>query len=113
MITDKSALKDAFRDETGKNALFKNGKVRKAFLGRLPMVGAGPSGPVRRHEDLGETLDASDVVIKKRALDADHGVAGAALVDARSPTDGRRRAFRSRASTRPARRGARRRGRRR
>ena len=32
MITDKSALKDAFRNETGKNASFKNGKVRKAFL---------------------------------------------------------------------------------
>ena len=32
MITDKPALQNAFKTETGKNALFKNGKVRKAFL---------------------------------------------------------------------------------
>ena len=86
---------------------------RSSARGRLPMVGAGPSGPMRRRDGLGEARDASHVVVKKRALGAGHGVAGAALVDARSPTDGRRRAFRSHASTRRARRGARRRGRRR
>ena len=50
------------------------------------MVGAGPSGPVRRRDGLGEARDASDVVVKKRALDAGHGVAGTALVGARPPS---------------------------
>ena len=34
---------------------------------------------MRRRDRLGEALDAADVVVKKRALDAGHGVAGAAL----------------------------------
>ena len=49
---------------------------RSSARGRLPMVGAGPSGPMRRRDGLGEARDASHVVVKKRALGAGHGVPG-------------------------------------
>ena len=76
---------------------------RSSARGQLSTVCAGPIGHVCRREGLGEALDASDVALRKVHLDADHGVAGTALVGARSTVDGLRRAYRSRMSTRGAR----------
>ena len=76
---------------------------RSSARGQLSTVCAGPIGHVCRREGLGEALDASDVALRKVHLDADHCVAGTALVDARSIVDGLRRAYRSHSSTRVAR----------
>ena len=86
---------------------------RSSARGQLSTVCAGPIGPVRRREGLDEALDASDVALRNVHSTPADGVAGTALVGARSTVDGLRRAYRSRSSTRGARRGARRFGRRR